>query len=340
MLNNLNILLLSTLTMSTLISISSSSWFSAWMGLEINLMSFIPLISNYKNSTSNESTMKYFLIQTIASVMLLFSSTLNSIIYNWSNNWITMFFNMIMMISLLLKTGAAPLHNWFIDMIEGLTWLNSFLILTWQKFAPLFFLFYCKTFNFLLILFILSSALTGSIGGLKQISLKKILAYSSINHLSWILTSMTLSKNLFILYLSFYSILNLSIIISLFLMNISFINQTFQIFKQKFLSKLIMFLPLLSLGGLPPFLGFIPKWMVINQLFSQSNIILCIFLMMFSLITLYFYLQSMYASTLLINNYESMNLWNFNLKQKTITFFPSLISILSFFIFPTCQLSI
>nr|UOU85188.1 NADH dehydrogenase subunit 2 [Cephalops aeneus] len=300
--NYSKIMFFSIMVMGTMITISSNSWLSAWMGLEINLLSFIPLMSD-NNLMSNESSLKYFLVQALASCMLLLGMILNSIKYSMSIMTMDMdFSSMMMLTSLILKSGTAPLHWWFPNVMEGLSWINSLILMTWQKIAPLMLISYI-IIEYLLYFCIIMSAWIGAIGGLNQTSLRKLMAYSSINHLSWMLMAMMMNESMWLIYFMFYTILILSIIIMFNLFKLFHINQIFtQFFESKNL-KFFLFINLLSLGGLPPFMGFIPKWMMIQQMTNNLNFFLMLFLMMMTLIVLFYYLQLCY-SAFMMNFYE------------------------------------
>nr|YP_009479348.1 NADH dehydrogenase subunit 2 [Sabethes chloropterus]AVV61084.1 NADH dehydrogenase subunit 2 [Sabethes chloropterus] len=309
------------LIFGSLITISSNSWLSAWMGLEINLLSFIPLMNEgKKNLMTSESSLKYFLIQAFASSILLFSIILNLLIFN--NNWIMMnnFNELLMLSTLFLKSGTAPFHFWFPNVMEGLNWMNSLILMTWQKIAPLMLISYNCNYNFFMISIMLS-VIIGSLGGLNQTSLRKLMAFSSINHLGWMLIAMMNNELLWLIYFSLYFFLSSSII---FLFNNFKIFYFNQIFNFSFLNPIInffLFLNLLSLGGLPPFLGFLPKWLVIQNLIFMNHYFLLFLIVCFSLITLFFYLRMSYSifmlnynknSWMLLNNYIYKNM-NFSL---------------------------
>nr|AZH07857.1 NADH dehydrogenase subunit 2 [Lepinotus reticulatus] len=281
--------------LGTILSISSNSMFNAWMGLEINLLSFIPLLSNNSNSMENESMLKYFLIQSIGSSTFLFSSLMNSLFILSSMNHFL--FNMMIMFTLLLKMGAAPLHNWLINIIEGTSLFVCFLILTWQKIAPLCLSFYCSMNINFISMFIILSASIGAIGGLNQTSIRKILAFSSINHVSWLLSSLFISKLIFLIYFIIYLMINLNLILIMKKFSIFHLNQMFN-FSKKTLNSWF-FLPLMSLGGLPPLSGFMSKWLIIESLIINKFNIISMILIMSSLITLFYYMQ-LYLSSLLI----------------------------------------
>nr|YP_010533737.1 NADH dehydrogenase subunit 2 [Sabethes tarsopus]UXX46888.1 NADH dehydrogenase subunit 2 [Sabethes tarsopus] len=306
---------------SSLIVISSNSWLSAWMGLEINLLSFIPLMNEgKKNLMTSESSLKYFLIQAFASAILLFSIILNMFIFN--NNWLMLnnLNELLMLSTLFLKSGAAPFHFWFPNVMEGMNWINNLILMTWQKIAPLILISYNWNYNFFFI-FIFFSIIIGSLGGLNQISLRKLMAFSSINHLGWMLIAMMNNELLWISYFCFYIFLSTSIVLMFNNFKIFYFNQIFNFSFMNSIIKFFLFLNFLSLGGLPPFLGFLPKWIVIQNLIFLNHYFLLLISTCFSLITLFYYLRISYSiymlnynknSWMLINNYFYKNI-NFTL---------------------------
>ncbi|YP_010449125.1 NADH dehydrogenase subunit 2 (mitochondrion) [Pectinophora gossypiella] len=310
---------------STLISISSNSWFGCWMGLEINLLSFIPLISNNNNLLSSEASLKYFLTQSIASINFLFSILLKLILMkNFEmNNFLSIMINS----SLLMKMGSIPFHFWFPNVIEGLSWFNCFILMTWQKITPMILISYYFNKNFLIMIMIFNTII-GAIGGINQTSLRKLMAFSSINNLGWMLATIMISENLWMFYLLIYSFL-ISIMCFLFnMLNMYYINQLF-IINFNPMIKISLFINFLSLGGLPPFIGFFPKWIVINFLMFNNMYVLTFIFVMMSLIMLFFYIRIIYSSFMF--NYLKLKWFKIFVKNKIfilINFF-SLISIMS-----------
>nr|YP_010883346.1 NADH dehydrogenase subunit 2 [Rhingia formosana]WIF29672.1 NADH dehydrogenase subunit 2 [Rhingia formosana] len=307
--NSSKILFIFILMMSTMITISANSWLSAWMGLEINLLSFIPLMKD-NNMMSNEASLKYFLTQALASSILLFST----ILFMYQNNFMNQIFinnyiNMMILSSLLMKSGAAPFHFWFPNVMEGLNWMNSLILMTWQKIAPLMLISYLMI-KFLMFWSILLSVIIGALGGLNQTSLRKLMTFSSINHLGWMLMSMYSNESLWINYFLFYSFLSFNLIFLFNMFKLFHINQLFSLFFFNKSLKFSLFLNLLSLGGLPPFLGFIPKWLTIQYLTFNNQLFMMTIMILMSLITLYFYLRLCYTAFML--NYFENN-WNFKI---------------------------
>nr|YP_010627114.1 NADH dehydrogenase subunit 2 [Erebus macrops]WBK26805.1 NADH dehydrogenase subunit 2 [Erebus macrops] len=284
---------------STLISISSNSWLGCWIGLEINLLSFIPLISNSNNLLATEASLKYFLTQSIASINFLFSILMKMLLLkNFEMNF---FLSIMINSSMLMKMGASPFHFWFPNIVEGLSWFNNFILMTWQKITPMIILSYYFNKNFILMVIMLN-AIIGALGGLNQTSLRKIMAFSSINNLSWMLSSIMISENLWLFYLMMYSFLISIMCFIFFSINAFYINQLF-INNMNSLIKINLLINFLSLGGLPPFIGFFPKWIIINFLISNKLYFLTFILIMMSLILLFFYIRIIY-STFMFNYFK------------------------------------
>nr|WRK67325.1 NADH dehydrogenase subunit 2 [Nemoptera sinuata] len=322
MYKNINMILFyTTLITGTLITISSNSWLGAWMGLEINLMSFIPVISEEKSLMATESTLKYFLSQAIASSMLLFSIMLTNNI----NINIQQMSEIMLNSALMLKMGAAPFHFWFPEVMEGLNWINSFILMTWQKIAPFILTSYCLNNKFIMLI-IMFSVILGSIGGLNQTNMRSLMAYSSINHIGWMLSSLLISINYWIVYFLIYSMISLSIISMFINMNIFYFNQLFSNFNINPIMKFFLLCNFLSLGGLPPFTGFLPKWLIIQNL-SLNFTFIIIIMVIFTLITLFFYIRITY-SALTINS--SMISWN-KVELNTISYFSMMMNFMSIF---------
>nr|YP_009268468.1 NADH dehydrogenase subunit 2 [Biston thibetaria]AIE11771.1 NADH dehydrogenase subunit 2 [Biston thibetaria]ANW36814.1 NADH dehydrogenase subunit 2 [Biston thibetaria] len=308
--NSNKMFFLFVLFFSTMISISSNSWFGCWIGLEINLMSFIPLISKTNNLMASEAALKYFLIQSIASINFLFYIIMKLIFFkNFETNSI-----LLMMInsSMLMKMGAAPFHFWFPNIIEGLSWFNNFILMTWQKITPMILLSYYFNKN-LLTFSIMLNIIIGAMGGLNQTSLRKMMAFSSINNLGWMISSIMISENLWIFYLFMYSFLISTMCLFFYLTNSYFINQLF-ILNMKPMIKINLLINFLSLGGLPPFIGFMPKWIIINFLTMNNFYLMTLIFIMMSLIMLFFYIRIIYSAFMM--NYFKMKWFKINLKNN------------------------
>jgi len=274
------------------IAISSNSWFGAWIGLELNLLSFIPLISIKNNQYSSEAALKYFLIQALGSTVLLISGVIIIIKIQ--------IFSASLSAALLLKAGSAPFHFWFPLTLEGMIWPQALILITVQKIAPMSLLsYYIVEQATLVTVAAIISAVVGAIGGLNQTLLRKLLAYSSINHIAWIMAALLIRERTWLLYFLVYSLISVSVVILLFYTQTYHFNHLINHTASKPATKAAIFISLLSLGGLPPFTGFIPKWIVIQQLCSSQNFLLLVILLGSSLFTLFYYLRITLSSLVL-----------------------------------------
>nr|AML25653.1 NADH dehydrogenase subunit 2 [Scolytinae sp. BMNH 1274712] len=299
------LLFLSVVISSSLISISSMSWMGVWFGLEINLVAFIPLINYDKNSLKTEASIKYFISQALASSILLFSIILlNENLMN-PYNWL------ILSTSLMIKMGTAPFHFWFPQVMESLNWPTAYLLMTWQKIAPLSIISYITPQFKFLILIIIMNMLISSIMGLNQTSLRKIMAFSSINHIGWMLSTMITSNMVWVYYFIIYSLINLNLMFMFNLYKLFHFNQIISL-KTNIHLKLFFIMNFMSIAGLPPFLGFIPKWLTI-QYMVNFNLTLIIFMIIMTLIPSYFYIRLSLSTMMINSNNNSLKMNNNNL---------------------------
>nr|ALO76661.1 NADH deshydrogenase subunit 2 [Ceratocanthus sp. CER01] len=315
MMNLFKLIFVTSMTLGTLMAISSYSWMGMWIGLEINLFSIIPLINMKKNTLSSEASMKYFMTQALASTILMFSIIFLSMNFLF-NIKMPLYLMIILNSALLTKMGAAPFHFWFPEIMMGLNWTNSMIMLTWQKIAPFMLILYSNKLLTFMIIIITSNMIISGFMGMNQINLQKIMTYSSINHMGWMLTSILFSEMIWIIYFIIYSILTI---------NITWLFKNLSIFtlKQLYINinnptiKFFFALNFLSLGGLPPFLGFLPKWMTIQLLINNKMMLTSMMMVMMTLITLYFYTRITFTSIILktneINFYKKSSLKNMSL---------------------------
>nr|YP_009753990.1 NADH dehydrogenase subunit 2 [Cheirotonus gestroi]QIT06599.1 NADH dehydrogenase subunit 2 [Cheirotonus gestroi] len=305
-----------TLAVGTLIAISSYSWMGMWMGLEINLLSFIPLVSDTKNSMASEAALKYFITQAMASTLLLFAFIMISmnIPFNLMMNHSLM---LILNTALLTKMGSAPFHFWFPEVIEGLSWTNSAILLIWQKIAPMVMIMFFNLTTMYLTMVVTASMIISGVVGLNQVSLRKILAYSSINHIGWMLGAMWFSETVWMYYFAIYSLITVSILLMFKMLNILYLPQLTAVMNYSTIVKLHMMVNWMSLGGLPPFLGFFPKWITVQILISQGFIMLTTMMIVMTLMTLYFYIRIMFSTMLLSTNELTFH-YNFKIKSFSV----------------------
>nr|AJW76369.1 NADH dehydrogenase subunit 2 [Proscopia sp. HS-2014] len=294
--NTTMIMLMVTMSIGSMLSICSNSWLGVWMGLEVNLLAFMPLLSNNNEMMMNETWMKYFLIQTLGSTAILFSVTsFNKTL----NGYEETLFNVLIYSSLILKLGDSPFHMWFVEVMGATVWINCMILMTWQKVAPMCILPYCKLIEKLLMVIVIGSIIIGTIGGLNQTSTRQMLAFSSISHMGWMMMTVIVNETMWETYFLAYSVVSLT---AATMMNKNYLfsyNQMFNSNTKNKMNKMIIILSILSLGGLPPFTGFFPKWMVIQLMIENNMTAMMTAMAMMTSVNLYFYIRIGFSSLML-----------------------------------------
>uniref|UniRef100_A0AAU6QGD3 NADH-ubiquinone oxidoreductase chain 2 n=1 Tax=Prionospio multibranchiata TaxID=3050093 RepID=A0AAU6QGD3_9ANNE len=266
-------LFFSTLIMSTLMALSSHHWMVVWMSLELNMISFIPLMSSFSWNQEHEAALKYLMFQALgSSALLLFSFNTNM--------------SFLVIIALSVKLGVAPFHLWFPSVMKSMSWFAATLLMTWQKIAPMVLILSSTQFKPLLMLVASLSAISGGIGGMNQTHLRPLLAYSSVGHMGWMLAASTTSPFMSISYFSAYLIMSLTIMLIGLSSSISSLKQTATPYNNR--TQHLLIPAIISLGGLPPLMGFIPKLMVLS---SMNGFIVPFILITGSLMNLTYYLN-------------------------------------------------
>nr|AFI39296.1 NADH dehydrogenase subunit 2 [Anolis carolinensis] len=335
-------IILSTLATGTIITMTSHHWLMAWVGLELNTLAIIPIISTMHHPRSTEAATKYFLTQAAASALILFSSMTNA----WNTgSWditqpLTSPSHILLTMALAMKLGLAPLHFWLPEVIQGSTMTTAFIITTWQKIAPMSLIF--LTMNNLstsvFLLMGLLSSLVGGWGGLNQTQTRKIMAYSSIAHLGWMATISSIMTNILIMNLLIYLIMTTSVFLSLIISKSKTIQDTTSTWTLSPTLTIIMLLSLLSLGGLPPLTGFIPKWLIMEELILQNFNLLISMMATSSLLSLYFYLRLTYTTALTLSPNTTQTKFKWRLYPNTSTMFITTPATISIFLLPMTPL--
>nr|BCG67784.1 NADH dehydrogenase subunit 2 [Lentipes armatus] len=311
------------LVLGTTTTVSSSHWLLAWMGLEINTLAIIPLMAQNHHPRATEAATKYFLTQATAAATLLFASITNAwLTGQWDIKLMTHPIPTTMiLLALSLKIGLAPLHTWLPEVLQGLDLLTGLILSTWQKLAPFSLLLQIPAYSQdLLVLMGLASTLVGGWGGLNQTQLRKILAYSSIAHLGWMLIIIQFSPSLTLLALMTYLVMTTSTFLILNFNDSKNINALATSWAKAPLMTAMTPLLLLSLGGLPPMTGFMPKWLILQELTKQQLPMTAVIAALTALLSLYFYLRLCYAMTLTItpNNLAGTTLWRLSSSNPSL----------------------
>nr|AYP57946.1 NADH dehydrogenase subunit 2 [Garrulax waddelli] len=313
-----------SLLLGTTITISSNHWITAWAGLEINTLAILPLISKSHHPRAIEAATKYFLVQAAASALMLFSSMTNA----WhTGQWdITQLTHptscLILTSALAMKLGLAPFHFWFPEVLQGSPLTTGLLLSTVMKLPPITLLFMTSPSlnQTLLTSMAILSATLGGWMGLNQTQVRKILAFSSISHLGWMAIIISYAPKLALLNFYLYTLMTSAVFLALNTTKTLKLTTLMTTWTKTPALSAMLLLTLLSLAGLPPLTGFLPKWLIIQELTKQSMAAAAITISILSLLSLFFYLRLAYCATITLPPHTTnhMKQWRINSPTNTM----------------------
>nr|QBS54870.1 NADH dehydrogenase subunit 2 [Pachycephala soror soror]QBS54871.1 NADH dehydrogenase subunit 2 [Pachycephala soror soror] len=312
------LIFITSLLLGTTITISSNHWIMAWTGLEINTLAILPLISKSHHPRAIEAATKYFLVQATASTLVLFSSMTNA----WhTGQWdITQLTHpvscLILTMAISMKLGLVPFHFWFPEVLQGSPLITGLLLSTVMKFPPITLLFMTSSSlnpALLTTMAILSTALGGWMG-LNQTQIRKIMAFSSISHLGWMTIIIVYNPKLTMLNFYLYALMTTTVFLTFNSMKILKLPTLMTAWTKTPSLSAILLLTLLSLAGLPPLTGFLPKWLIIQELTKQDMASTATIISLLSLLGLFFYLRLAYCATITLPPHTTnhMKQWHTN----------------------------
>nr|QYA70367.1 NADH dehydrogenase subunit 2 [Campylorhynchus gularis] len=330
-----------SLLLGTTITISSNHWVLAWTGLEINTLAILPLISKSHHPRAIEAATKYFLVQASASALVLFSSMTNAWhTGQWDISQLTDPTScLILTAALAMKLGLVPFHFWFPEVLQGSPLLTGLLLSTIMKFPPITLLFMTSpSLNpTLLVTMALLSAALGGWMGLNQTQTRKILAFSSISHLGWMAIIISYSPKLALLNFYLYTLMTATVFLSLNSMKALKLSTLMTSWTKAPALNTMLMLTLLSLAGLPPLTGFLPKWLIIQELTKQEMAPAATVISLLSLLGLFFYLRLAYCTTITLPPHTTNHIkqWRTN---EPISPMVAIMTTMSLMLLPTSPL--
>nr|QCE30819.1 NADH dehydrogenase subunit 2 [Hylopezus dives]QCE30821.1 NADH dehydrogenase subunit 2 [Hylopezus dives] len=314
-----------SLTLGTMITTSSNHWMMAWTGLEINTLAILPLISKSHHPRATEAATKYFLIQATASTLILFSSTTNAwFTGQWDITQLTHPTSCLLLTTAIsMKLGLVPFHFWFPEILQGSSLITGLLLATIMKFPPMtLFTMTSHSLNpTLLTMMAITSTALGGWTGLNQTQTRKVLAFSSISHLGWMTIILIYNPKLTLLTFYLYCLMTTTIFLTLNTTKILKLSTMMTAWTKIPSLTATLMLALLSLAGLPPLTGFLPKWLIIQELTKQEMTSTATIITLLSLLGLFFYLRLAYCATITLppNSTNYMKLWQTYKPVNTLT---------------------
>ncbi len=314
------ILILSSV-LGMIIMISSNDLIVFYMGLELQSLALYVLATfNRDQLKSSEAGLKYFVLSALSSGLLLYGC---SLIYGFtgstnfnviaeqlnSNEYVLTFGIVFILVGLAFKISAVPFHMWAPDVYEGsptsvtlfFTMVPKIAALTvFIRFLYVPFLNLIDQWQMILVFLSIASMLFGAIAAIGQTNLKRLVAYSSIGHVGYILAGLATGTNegiqSSVIYITIYIIMNLGLFSCLLMMKRN--NQYYEsiddlsgLSKNHPLLSLSLLVILFSLAGIPPLAGFFAKFYIFKSVLEQSMYFLAIVGLLSTVVAAFYYLR-------------------------------------------------
>jgi NADH:ubiquinone oxidoreductase subunit 2 (subunit N) len=285
------------LTLTLFLRLCLKNWLVIWVLIELVTVLVIRLIGTSISPRVVEGMSKYYIMQAVARAILL----LGILWQYFEKKDLSIFSNYIgfsygfILVGLFIKLAAFPSPFWFIDVMRGVGLLRGFYVIIVSKMIPIYLYITIRgTSNNFLLAVGLGTVAIGSLCGIKQTKVRKLIGFSSIAHLGWLLLGFPLLSSRYCLFIFLCYIIMVFPIIWL----CSYYEvEDFSKVKRCYFQPWVLFIlvvTLLSLGGFPPLLGFVYKWTIFQGLLRGRSLLLCGYLILMSLISLFFYLRLCY----------------------------------------------
>lgn len=314
------LILLSVLGM--LILVSARDLISLYLGIELVSLSLYVLAGmERKRQYSTEAALKYFLLGALSSGLLLLGSTLiytfagettfsglSAFLWYGHDNLGIKAGAVLMMVALLFKLAAAPFHMWAPDVYEGsptivtaffaivpkIAILTTLITLLFGPFLGL----WDEGLQSLILVAACASLVVGALGGLNQTKLKRLLAYSAIGHMGFMLlavgTSTLWSLQAVYTYIIYYIVMSLAsftLVLSIFKGSLNYIAQLSGLSRTQPVLAASLALTLFSMAGIPPLAGFLSKYLVLLAAIENQFYLVSIIAVLTSVISAFYYLR-------------------------------------------------
>ena len=351
-------------TLGMLIMICSNNLMVMYLAIELQSLSLYVLAAIKRDSLhSAESGVKFFVLGALSSGILLYGFTL---IYGFTgstsfeNIYLTigkldnlnlgLIFGLVfVLVGLAFKVSAVPFHMWTPDVYEGApTSITAFFAIV-PKIAAVAIIFrFClepfgnfyNEWSQIIIFLSIASMFLGAIAAIAQNNLKRLLAYSSIGHVGYVLIALAAANDegikAVVIYMFIYMIMNIAIFAILLSLKsskgfVEKIDELSGLSKSNPLIGLSLAIIMMSMAGIPPFIGFFGKFYVFIAALNKGLVILSILGVLASVISAYYYLRII--KVMYFDEINSNFNYNFSISYQSKFILVFLILIMTFFVF-------
>lgn len=305
------------------IMVSSNHFLVLYIGLELMSLALYAMIALRRDHPqASEAAFKYFVLGALSSGLLLYGMSLiyggtgslylTDMVAGLSNGTanatLTQFGLVFVVVGLAFKLGTVPFHMWVPDVYEGAPTIMGAFLGAAPKVASVIFMFRILVMGLspladqwvpMLNLLAIASLLVGNLSAIMQTNVKRMLAYSTISHMGFVVLGFMgdlLGYQAAMIYTLTYVVMSVAAFGVLMILStkerdceqlsdLAGLNQTHPWLA--FLMLLTMF----SMAGIPPLLGFYAKFAIIQALLSQGYLWVSVFAVIMSLIGAFYYLR-------------------------------------------------
>jgi NADH-quinone oxidoreductase subunit N len=306
------------------VMISANHFLTLYLGLELLSLSLYAMVALQRNSvTATEAAMKYFVLGALASGLLLYGMSMlygatgslelgvisNAIAHGALHKTLLTFGLAFILSGLAFKLGVVPFHMWVPDVYHGAPTPMTMLIGSVPKLAA--FAFTARIlvegmqplehdWSGMLIVLAVASMALGNFAAIAQTNIKRMLAYSTITHMGFMLLGLVSGTIEGYSSAMFYTVVYMMMSLGAFGMIMLLSRAGFEADKLDDFKGLnqrspwlafMMMLLMLSMAGIPPTVGFYAKFSVLNAIIQTGHVQLAIIAVMLSLIGAFYYLR-------------------------------------------------
>jgi NADH-quinone oxidoreductase subunit N len=307
-----------------MVMVSAYSLLTIYLGLELLSLSLYAMVAMNRDSKSaTEAAMKYFVLGALASGMLLYGismlygvsgaidlASLSAYISQQTGNNILLIFGLVfVVVGIAFKLGAVPFHMWVPDVYQGSPTSVTLFIGSAPKIAAFGMAIrllvdgmegLVDSWQGMLIILAVLSMATGNIIAISQTNIKRMLAYSTIAHIGFLLLGIISGSQSgyagSMFYVLTYALMSMGAFGMVILLGRKgYEADTLDDFKGLAVRSpwfaFIMLILMFSMAGVPPLVGFWGKWFVIKEIVAMGHISLAAIAVLFSVIGAYYYLR-------------------------------------------------
>jgi NADH-quinone oxidoreductase subunit N len=311
-------------TLGMMVMISASHFLTLYLGLELLSLSLYAMVALQRDSAvATEAAMKYFVLGAIASGMLLYGMSMvygstaslmltdvSVALQEGAGQKVPLVFGLVFIVAgLAFKLGAVPFHMWVPDVYHGAPTAVTLFISSAPKLAAFAFsirllvqgleVLHTDWRDMLVLLAVLSMAI-GNIAAIAQSNIKRMLAYSTISHMGFLLLGILAGSQNGYAAAMFYSVVYAMMSLGGFGIVLLLSRQGFESEELDDLKGLnqrspwaafLMLLLMFSMAGIPPTVGFYAKLSVLQSVVEVGLVWLAVAAVLFSLIGAFYYLR-------------------------------------------------